>query len=83
MISRRKWLSRLSAVVAAVAIAPEIAFARKLDVAPLNLNYLMGLIYQLKVSRELESVAWDSIYSDDYKNWRNEIVGRALELQPK
>ena len=52
MITRRSFFRRLAAVVAAVAIAPEIAFRHKLDLAKLDIRELHQCLYDLMRRRE-------------------------------
>lgn len=52
MQSRRSFFARLGALVAVVAMAPEIAFSAKLDVQPkLNLEELFERVYAIARSR--------------------------------
>ena len=53
MQTRRSFFSRLGAMVAVVALAPQIAFARNLDVQPkLNLQELFDAVYRIARLRQ-------------------------------
>lgn len=77
MTSRRSFFKRLASIVAVVAIAPEIAFARKLETTPvqkLDLQELFTVVYDLARSRRHQSgdieiltdskgiEAWNKVY---------------------
>lgn len=48
MTSRRSFFKRIASIVAVVALAPEIAFSRKIEAQPaLNLDQLMNQFYEL------------------------------------
>jgi hypothetical protein len=61
VLSRRSWLKRFGAIVATVALAPEIAFRAKLEVTPVtfipppayvtNLHDYLDKFYQLARAR--------------------------------
>lgn len=52
MTSRRSFFKRLASIVAVVALAPEIAFARKLETAPeLNLDEIFDRLYAFRTTR--------------------------------
>ena len=57
MTSRRSFFKRLASLVAVVALAPEIAFSRKLEteaVQKLDLQELFTVVYDLARSRQRE-----------------------------
>lgn len=88
MTTRRSFFKRLASLVAVVALAPEIAFARKLETDPalnpdtLNLNELFDAFYSLKQMRHDSEI---DILTDRVtaEKIRNAMVNYYHDIQPR
>lgn len=73
MNTRRKFFARIAAGIAALALAPEIAFGVKLQQPALDIDEMINLLYKLKIRREMEAHCLGRYLSPEYIAWRNSV----------
>lgn len=72
MNSKRSFFKRLAAVVAAVALAPEIAFAQKFTFKTPDIE---------SIGYWVETSKWEFYESESYRQWRKLVLEKALTEQ--
>ncbi len=72
MLTRRGFFRRFGGLIAALAIAPEIAFSRKLDLPQFDLREIMDQVYWFHSHRHVR------VQSAAYLSWKIKVMGEKL-----